>query len=102
MVDGAKDVEPKQTDVRKYRTVGGLCITSKDIPKMPTHKTVMRYKVASWKTRGFIRTLPNGKKVHVRESVHHRKCLQDTTTAPVTIKLKPNEVTKDESNGRTK
>lgn len=99
MVNASNDDNNVQkSDNRRYRTIGGLCVTSKDIPKMPTQKTVMKYKVASWKTRGFIRTLPNGKKVHVRESIHHRKCLQDTNTAPVTIKLKPNEVTKDESN----
>ena len=87
-IDKTVVAEPKVTiDERKVRTIGNMSIHSKDIPRLPTEQTIVKYKVASWKTRGFIRTLANGKKVPVRESVHHRKCLTDDGTKPVTIKI---------------
>ncbi len=84
-----------KTQERRVRTIGSIPITSKDIPRLPTEKTVIRYKVASWKTRGFIRKYSNGKTVHVKESIHHRKCLQEKDHTPVTIKLTSKEAPND-------
>ena len=87
-IDKTVETEPKVTiDERKVRTIGSMPIQSKDIPRLPTEKTIVKYKVASWKTRGFIRTLANGKKVPVRESIHHRKLLSDVGAKPITIKI---------------
>lgn len=78
----------EQSSSRKIRTIGTMSITSSSIPRLPTEKTIIRYKVASWKTRGFIRTYSNGKKVMVKPSVHHRKCLEQKQEQNVTIRFK--------------
>lgn len=60
------------------RTVGPIMFKSEKPPRKPSEETLIHYRLASWKTRGHLRTYKNGKTVYVKESVHKRKCLQDT------------------------
>lgn len=68
--------EQKPTPERVIRTVGTMLIQSEKPPKVPTEKTVIKYVVASWPTRGHIRHYKSGKTVYIKPSTHHRKCLQ--------------------------
>lgn len=72
------------------RMVGAMSIESEKVPKLPTERTVVLYKVAEWPTRGFIRTYKNGKTTYVRESTHHRRALQKEGDSALsqTIKFK--------------
>lgn len=72
------------------RTIGIISVKSEKPPKLPTEKTLVKYKVASWKTRGFIRHLKSGKTIYIKESIHHRKCLNETESNPpqTVIKIK--------------
>lgn len=71
------DAAPKK---RLVRTVGtALKITSEKPPKQPTPATVIKYKTPVWTARGGVRRLKSGKLVPFKESVRHRKCLQDKT-----------------------
>lgn len=67
------------------RNIGKLRIISSKAPKLPTAESVRKYKVASWPTRGFIRTYKSGKQVYVRDSVHHRKCFNDDKIPTPTV-----------------
>lgn len=58
------------------RVVGHVCVTSEKPPKLPSKETVVKYKTAVWTARGGVRHMKNGKLVPFRESVRHRKCLQ--------------------------
>lgn len=60
------------------RTVGPIMFKSEKPPRKPSEETLVHYRLASWKTRGHLRTYKNGKTVYVRESTHKRKCLQNT------------------------
>lgn len=64
------------------RNVGesGISIRSVDIPREANYERIIRYKVASWNTRGHERKLKSGKIVYVKPSVHHRKALQGKCT----------------------
>lgn len=73
------------TDEKKkqlIRNVGesGISIKSVDIPREANYERIIRYKVASWNTRGHERKLKSGKVVYVKPSVHHRKALQGKCT----------------------
>lgn len=72
------------------RTIGPIKMTSIKPPKLPSEETVVKYKTAVWKSRGGVRRLKNGKLVPFKESIKHRKCLQDVTkdTPQSIIKLK--------------
>lgn len=67
------------------RTVGGIRMTSVKPPKLPTQETVIHYKTATWKARGGVRRMKNGKLVPFKECTKHRKCLQHTDTTPQSI-----------------
>ena len=75
--------ETKNPHEKVVRKVGIISMKSEKPPKLVTPQTVIKYKVAEWTTRGFIRTYKSGKQVHVRESIHHRKALQDKTDITV-------------------
>lgn len=64
------------------RNIGesGISIRSVDIPREANYERIIRYKVASWNTRGHERKLKSGKIVYVKPSVHHRKALRGTCT----------------------
>lgn len=83
---------------RLTRTVGGIVIKSEKPARVPTEKSIIRYTMASWNTRGFIRHYKSGKTVYVKPSVHHRHCLNDNETdnrPKQTIIVKHNEVTEN-------
>lgn len=84
--------ENKPTPERIIRTVGTMQIQSEKPPKIPTEKSIVKYSIASWPTRGFIRHYKSGKTVYVKPSVHHRKCLQkdDNAETKQTIIFKNN------------
>lgn len=67
------------------RTVGLISVASEKIPREATGKTVIKYKVASWKARGGVRRLKSGKLVPFKESIRHRKCLTQTDEVPQTV-----------------
>jgi hypothetical protein len=71
------------------RKVGTILIKSEKPPKPITKDSIIHYKTPSWKKRATIRTLRDGRKVYVRESVCHRKCLKDQNidAGPVNIVL---------------
>lgn len=85
--------ENKPTPERVTRTVGTMQIQSEKPPKIPTEKSIVKYSIASWPTRGFIRHYKSGKTVYVKPSVHHRKCLQknDDTETKQTIIFENND-----------
>lgn len=71
----------------------GLTVRSDRKPKIPKPRTVTEYKTAQWQTKGYIRTYKNGKTVHVKPSVHHRKLLYGTkqdSTAVQAVKFRKN------------
>lgn len=67
------------------RTVGNIYMSSVKPPKLPTEETVIHYKTAVWKSRGGVRHMKNGKIVPFKESIKHRKCLQQTNDIPQSI-----------------
>lgn len=67
------------------RNIGKIRVISSKAPKLPTAESIRKYKVASWPTRGFIRTYKSGKQVYVRDSVHHRKCFNDDKIPTPTV-----------------
>lgn len=82
---GEIDKNPKPKIVRALS--GGIQVTSVKIPRPVSPDTIRRYSLEAWKTRGHIRRYKNGKTVWVKESVHHRKCLQteEKSIIPQTI-----------------
>lgn len=82
---GELDKDPKPKIVRALS--GGIQVKSVKIPKPVSPDTIRTYTLEAWKTRGHIRRYKNGKTVWVKESVHHRKCLQtdDKSVIPQTI-----------------
>lgn len=82
---GEIDKNPKPKIVRALS--GGIQIKSEKIPKPVSSDTIRKYSLEAWKTRGHIRRYKNGKTVWVKESVHHRKCLQteEKSIIPQTI-----------------
>lgn len=75
---------------KRIRTVGVINIKSEKPPRLPNKDTIVKYKVASWKTRGGVRRLKSGKLVPFKESIHHRHALMnhDTDTPQSVIKFK--------------
>lgn len=71
---GEIERNPKPKIVRAL--ANGITFKSVKIPKASSEETIRRYSVEAWKTRGHIRHYKNGKTVYIRESVHHRKCLE--------------------------
>lgn len=67
------------------RKVGMISVKSEKPPKMPSEKTIVHYRLASWKAKGYIRTLKSGKKIYVGESVRHRHCLNQEEHVPVNV-----------------
>lgn len=66
---------PHDPNAPRVRTVGTVKFVSTRAPKCPTAKTVRQYTVASWPTRGHMRTYKSGKTVWVKPTVHYRKAL---------------------------
>lgn len=87
-----------QTQPKKLvRTIGPISMTSTKPPKLPTKETIVKYKTAVWKSRGGVRRLKNGKLVPFKESIKHRKCLQNTTeSVPQSIVQFKQNTQKDE------
>lgn len=94
-VKAAKASGQKPPLERRIRVIGGISITSARIPRTGRKNVMANYKIPAWTTRGHLRTLKSGKKVFVRQSVHHRKALKQPDAAPVqtplTIKFKESE-----------
>ena len=82
---GDIDKNPKPKIVRALS--GGIQVKSVKIPKPVSPDTIRTYTLEAWKTRGHVRHYKNGKTVWVKESVHHRKCLQteEKSIIPQTI-----------------
>lgn len=83
----AGDVE-KNPKPKIIRTLpNGLIIKSVKVPRPASPDTIRTYHIEAWRTRGHVRHYKTGKTVYVRESVHHRKCLQGKgeTNIPQTI-----------------
>ena len=82
---GEVDKNPKPKIVRTL--TGGITITSAKPPRPASPDTVRTYHIAAWKSRGHIRHYKDGRTVYVRESIHHRKCLQtdEKVAIPQTI-----------------
>lgn len=76
-------------DERKVRTINTINFLSKSVPHTPTEKSVIKYNIESWQTRGHLRHYKSGKTVWVQPSVHHRKALQNNKSevAPTTLKF---------------
>lgn len=66
------------------RTVGMITVKSQKIPRKATEKTITKYKIANWRTRGYVRHLKSGKNILIKESIHHRKCLNKSDAVPQT------------------
>ena len=77
------DAKPK----RITRMIGPISMKSPKPPKLATEESIRRYKVASWHCRGGMRKLKSGKVVPFKPSIHHRKCLKDNPSDPMTQKL---------------
>lgn len=94
-----KQISETLNKEKSIRRIGTITIKSEKPPKIITKDSVIRYKTASWQRRATIRTLKNGKKVYVKESVCYRQCLRDKAPEkpnPVNIILtKPNTQRKD-------
>lgn len=77
---------------RRVRDVGLVSMRSVASPKRATPDTVRKWKVASWKARGGVRTMKDGRLVPFKESIRHRKALmgQEGAVPPVTLRMKDN------------
>lgn len=79
---------------RRTRTVGMITIKSVKPPKRATPNTVRHWKVASWKARGGVRHMSDGRVIPFKESIRHRKALAGKDVPkdilPVTLKMKDN------------
>lgn len=69
----------------RKRKLDILDITSVKPPKRANAEIIRTYRLPSWKTRGHVRHYKSGKTVYIKESIHHRKKLQQTDTVPQTI-----------------
>jgi hypothetical protein len=80
--NGVAEVTDEKRKKQLIRNVGesGIVIKSVDIPREANYERIIRYKVASWNTRGHERKLKSGRVVYVKPSVHHRKALQGKCT----------------------
>lgn len=82
---GEVDKNPKPKVIRTMTS--GIKIKSVKVPKAPNQESIRKYKIEAWKTRGHIRHYKDGKTVYIRESIHHRKCLnvEGKSVIPQTI-----------------
>lgn len=98
----------KPVPERRIRTIGAIQITSIQKPCASTAKSPANYTKASWKSRGHIRTYKNGKRVYVKESVHHRKALRNKDDGiiheptPITIRITPPPIPETDDKGENK
>ena len=76
----ADPIEEKKKQLIRNVGESGISIRSVDIPREANYERIIRYKVASWNTRGHERKLKSGKIVYVKPSVHHRKALRGKCT----------------------
>ena len=69
------------------RTIGDIVFSSVKPPKSSSKETVIKYKVASWKARGGLRHMKDGRVIPFKESIRHRKCLNtdQATNVPVSV-----------------
>ena len=81
-MDKTIEVSVEKRKKQLIRNIGesGISIRSVDIPREANYERIIRYKVASWNTRGHERKLKSGKIVYVKPSVHHRKALRGKCT----------------------
>lgn len=84
---GETSVEIIDTDAPKklVRIIGDMSVNSVQKPRLPTEKTVMRYSIASWKCRGGLRHMKDGRIIPFKESIHHRQCMKKTADIPQSI-----------------
>lgn len=82
---GEVDKNPKPKIVRALS--GGIQVKSVKIPKPVSPDSIRTYTLEAWKSRGHVRHYKSGKTVWVKESIHHRKCLQteEKSVIPQTI-----------------
>lgn len=83
----------KQIPDRRTRSVGLITVKSVKPPKRATPNTVRKWKVATWKARGGIRHMADGRVIPFKECVKHRKALSEQsaeTVLPVTLKMRDN------------
>lgn len=71
------NIDSQGMSKKHVRMVGKMAITSEKPPKLPSYETVVHYSTASWPTRGFVRTYKSGKQVYIKETIHHRKCMEN-------------------------
>lgn len=72
---GEIDTNPKPKKTRVLPN--GVEFVSDKIPRVYDKDSIRKYTIESWHTRGHIRHYKNGKITYVKESVHHRKCLEN-------------------------
>lgn len=72
---GEVDKNPKPKVVRTLPN--GIQIKSVKVPKPMSPDTIRKYHLAAWHSRAHIRHYKDGRITYVKESIHHRKCLQD-------------------------
>ena len=93
-VKGEASDDTKPLPERRTRTVGLITVKSVKRPKRATPDTVRKWKVASWKARGGIRHMKDGRMIPFKESIRYRKALLEKDASkdviPVTIKMKDN------------
>lgn len=94
--DTRPDEEPS-VPKKLVRTVGIIAITSEKPPRAVTERSAPKYKVASWKARGFTRRTKSGKLVYVKESIRHRKQLNhENNTIPQSVIIMKNNTRKND------
>lgn len=91
-VKGEAAIEEGPAPKRRVRTVGLVTMKSAGVPKRATPDTVRKWKVPSWKARGGVRHMSDGRLIPFKESIRHRKALMDKDSGvlPVTLKMKDN------------
>lgn len=91
-VKGEAATEEGPAPKRRVRTVGLVTMKSAAVPKRATPDTVRKWKVPSWKARGGVRRMRDGRLIPFKESIRHRKALmdKDNSVLPVTLKMKDN------------
>lgn len=84
-----------KTPKKIVRTIGPISMKSEKPPKPSTRETVIKYKTPTWKARGGVRHMKDGRTIPFKESIHRRKCLidqnKDTPVPQTILELKNNK-----------
>lgn len=73
----AGELDPNPKPKRTRVLPNGVSIVSEKMPRVLDKDSIRKYTVESWHTRGHLRHYAGGKTVYVKESIHHRKCLEN-------------------------